>query len=58
MVGYARAPIAGLVYTLNGLLSKFVRTVDALREQKEAGAGTAAPGAEPATSAGNDVETA
>lgn len=58
VVGYARAPIAGLVYTLNGLLSKFVRTVDALREQKEAGAGTAAPGAEPATSAGNDVETA
>jgi large subunit ribosomal protein L10 len=58
VVGYARAPIAGLVYTLNGLLSKFVRTVDALREQKEAGAGTAAPGAEPATSAGDDVETA
>jgi large subunit ribosomal protein L10 len=58
VVGYARAPIAGLVYTLNGLLSKFVRTVDALREQKEAGAGTAAPAAEPATGAGEDVETA
>ena len=58
VVGYARAPIAGLVYTLNGLLSKFVRTVDALREQKEAGAGTAAPAAEPDVSAGEDVETA
>jgi hypothetical protein len=46
------------VYTLNGLLSKFVRTVDALREHKEAGAGTAAPAAEPAASAGEDVETA
>lgn len=34
MVGYAKAPMAGLVYTLNGLLAKFVRTVDALREQK------------------------
>lgn len=36
VVGCARAPIAGLVYTLSGLLSKFVRTVDAVREQKEA----------------------
>lgn len=36
LVGYARAPIAGLAYTLGGLLSKFVRTVDALREQKAA----------------------
>lgn len=58
VVGYARAPIAGLVYTLNGLLSKFVRTVDALREQKEASGGTAAPVVEPAASAGEDVETA
>lgn len=36
LVGYARAPMAGLVYTLNGLLAKFVRTVDALREQRAA----------------------
>lgn len=50
LVGYARAPMAGLVYTLNGLLAKFVRTVDALREQKAA--------TEPATAApsGEDVE--
>lgn len=34
-VGFARAPIAGLVYTLSGLLSKFVRTVDAVRQQKD-----------------------
>ena len=56
-MGLARAPMAGLVYTLNGLLSKFVRTVDALREQKEPGAETASA-AEPAASAGEDVETA
>ena len=31
LVGSAGAPIAGLVYTLSGLLAKFVRTVDALR---------------------------
>ncbi|MCK5438897.1 MAG: 50S ribosomal protein L10 [Gemmatimonadetes bacterium] len=35
IVGYARAPIAGLVYTLNGLLSQFVRTMDAMRAQRE-----------------------
>lgn len=35
IVGYARAPIAGLVYTLNGLLSQFVRTLDAVRAQRE-----------------------
>ncbi|MEJ2151375.1 MAG: 50S ribosomal protein L10 [Gemmatimonadota bacterium] len=35
VVGYARAPIAGLVYTLNGLLSQFVRTLDAVRAQRE-----------------------
>jgi large subunit ribosomal protein L10 len=34
LVGSARAPLAGLVYTLSGLLAKFVRTVDALRAQK------------------------
>jgi len=35
IVGYARSPIAGLVYTLNGLLSQFVRTMDAVRAQRE-----------------------
>lgn len=35
IVGYARAPIAGLVYTLNGLLSQFVRTLDSVRAQRE-----------------------
>ncbi len=44
VVGYARAPIAGLVYTLNGLLAKFVRTLEAVRVQKEAGAGPAPDG--------------
>jgi large subunit ribosomal protein L10 len=34
VVGTARAPLAGLVYALSGLLAKFVRTVDALRAQK------------------------
>lgn len=34
IVGYARAPIAGLAYTLNGLLSQFVRTLDAVRAQR------------------------
>jgi large subunit ribosomal protein L10 len=34
LVGSARAPLSGLVYTLSGLLAKFVRTVDALRAQK------------------------
>lgn len=36
VVGYARAPIAGLVYALHGLLSTFVRTVEAVRAQREA----------------------
>ena len=36
VVGTMAAPIAGLVYMLSGLLSKFVRTVDAVREQKQA----------------------
>lgn len=73
VVGYARAPIAGLVYTLSGLLAKFVRTVDAVREQKEASGGstgspvqaeTAAEEApepvvaeEPAASAGENSES-
>lgn len=34
VVGYARAPIAGLVYSLNGLLSQFVRTLDAVRAHR------------------------
>ena len=37
VVGGLNAPIQGFVSTLNGLLSKFVRTVDAVREQKENG---------------------
>lgn len=36
LVGSAKSPIAGLVFTLHGLLAKFVRTVDALRAQREA----------------------
>ena len=58
LVGSARAPIAGLVYTLSGLLVKFVRTVDAVRLQKVARGESAAPPAdeEPA-SAGQDAET-
>jgi large subunit ribosomal protein L10 len=36
LIGSARAPLAGLVYTLNGLLAKFVRTIDALRMSKDA----------------------
>lgn len=63
VVGYARAPIAGLVYTLSGLLSKFVRTVDALRDQKASEEPVA--GTEPAeeqeidgpTAPGEDGET-
>jgi large subunit ribosomal protein L10 len=35
IVGYARAPIAGLVYALSGLLSQFVRTLDAVRARRE-----------------------
>lgn len=37
VVGGLNAPIQGFVGTLNGLLSKFVRTLDAVREQKENG---------------------
>ena len=66
VVGCARAPIAGLVYTLSGLLSKFVRTLDAVREQKVARGESAGPEAaqsagpeaaeEPAASTGQDAE--
>ena len=35
VVGYARAPVSGLVFVLYGLLSKFVRTVEAVRVQRE-----------------------
>lgn len=42
LVGAVRSPIAGLVYTLNGLLAKFVRTVDAVRMQKESSGDTPA----------------
>ncbi len=53
VVGTIRAPLAGLVYTLSGLLSKFVRTVDAMRDQKETLEGSAAPQA--AQSAGPET---
>lgn len=73
VVGTMAAPIAGLVYTLSGLLSKFVRTVDAVREQKQArgeSAGAAATQSaeepqpaqataeEPAASAGEEIQPA
>lgn len=35
VVGTARAPIAGLVHTLSGLLAKLVRTLDAVRADRE-----------------------
>ena len=58
VVGTMRAPIAGLVYTLSGLLSKFVRTVDAVRDDKQArGESAARPAEEPAPSAGDDSVT-
>ena len=56
VVGTMRAPVAGLAFALGGLLSKFVRTVDALREQKQKSEG-AAVSADPAASA-EDVENA
>jgi large subunit ribosomal protein L10 len=46
VVGYARAPIAGLVFVLHGLLAKFVRTVEAVRVQREEGGSPAAAPAE------------
>ena len=46
VVGYARAPIAGLVFVLHGLLTKFVRTVEAVRVQRDADGGS--PAAAPA----------
>jgi large subunit ribosomal protein L10 len=65
VVGSMRAPIAGLVYTLSGLLSKFVRTVDAVREDKQArgepaGAVATQPveEAQPAQAAAEQPETA
>ena len=42
VVGYARAPLAGLVFVLHGLLAKFVRTVEAVRVQREAEGGSLA----------------
>lgn len=35
LVGQLNAPIAGLVWTLNGLLSKLVYALQAIKEQKE-----------------------
>ena len=46
VVGHALAPIAGLVFVLHGLLAKFVRTVEAVRVQREAEGGS--PAAAPA----------
>jgi large subunit ribosomal protein L10 len=37
MVGSLKSPIQGFVFVLSGLLSKFVRTVDALRAQRADG---------------------
>ncbi len=51
VVGTMAAPIAGLVYTLSGLLSKFVRTVDAVREQKQASGESATAAMQPAEEA-------
>ena len=45
VVGYARAPIAGLVFVLHGLLAKFVRTVEAVRVEREAEGGSPAAAA-------------
>lgn len=73
VLGTMRAPLTGLAFTLGGLLSKFVRTVDAVREQKQArgeSAGAAAaqsteepqpaPAAaeQPAASAGEETQPA
>jgi len=69
LVGSARSPLAGLVWTLHGLLTQFVRTVEAVRARAEAEAPPAEPespveapapeeaGAAPdETSAGDDAE--
>lgn len=45
LVGYAKAPMRGLVYTLDGLLAKLVRTLEAVRAKKEE-EGEVAPEAE------------
>lgn len=72
VLGTMRAPLTGLAFTLGGLLSKFVRTVDAVREQKQArgeSADTATQPAEepqapqattdaPAASAGEEIQPA
>jgi hypothetical protein len=55
VAGTMRAPIAGLVYTLGGLLSKFVRTVDALREEKQGRGEKAEP---PETAVGDETQPA
>lgn len=43
LVGSVRSPLAGLVWTLHGLLTQFVRTVDAVRARAEAEAPPAVP---------------
>jgi large subunit ribosomal protein L10 len=58
VAGTMRAPIAGLVYTLSGLLSKFVRTVDAVREDRQARGEPGGPAAkEPAQATAEQPET-
>lgn len=42
VVGGMKAPVGGLVYVLAGLLGKFVRTVDAVRAQREQSGGPTA----------------
>lgn len=56
ILGSARAPMVGLVGILHGLLAKFVRTVDAVRAQKEASGEPEAP-AEPAAEASPSTES-
>jgi large subunit ribosomal protein L10 len=58
VAGTMRGPIAGLVYTLSGLLSKFVRTVDAVREDRQARGEPGGPAAkEPAQATAEQPET-
>jgi len=56
LVGSARSPLAGLVWTLHGLLTQFVRTVDAVRARAEAEAPAAAPESPVETPAADEAE--
>lgn len=58
VLGTMRAPLTGLAFTLGGLLSKFVRTVDAVREQKQAsGESAGAAETQPAAAAETQPST-